>query len=90
MAARVLVGGAFAAVLVLLLAAVTLPAWAHPMGSDDAISIARAQPGLGSLEVGDVSFDLSVDGRVLDRRGTVVFQRPGPTLEAGPVTLGPS
>ena|SRR5205814_283180 len=88
MAVRVLVASAFAAVLLLLVAAVSLPAWAHPMKSEDAVALARAQPGLAALEVSDVFFDLSVDGRVLDRRGTVVYRRSGPSLRAGPLTLG--
>lgn len=87
MSRRVLVGGAFAAVLLLLAAAVSLPLWAHPMRSEDAIVLARAQPGLGALEVTDVFFDVSLDGQVSDRRGTVVYRRPGPSLRAGSLSL---
>jgi hypothetical protein len=72
----------------LLVAAVSLPAWAHPMRSEDAIVVARAQPGLAALEVTDVFFDVSLDGRVADRKGTIVYRRPGPSLQAGPLTLG--
>jgi hypothetical protein len=87
MGVRVLIGGAFAAVLLLLGAAVSLPVWAHPMNSDDAIVIAHAQPGLGSLAVTDVYFNVSLDGRVADRHGTIVYRRPGTSVRAGPVSL---
>ena len=88
MARRLLIGSGFAAVLLLLVAAVSLPAWAHPMSADEAVAIARAQPGLNGLEVSDASLSVTVDGRVFDRRGTLVYRRPGPSIEAGPVALG--
>ena len=87
MAARVLVGGAFAAVLLLLVAAVSLPIWIHPMRSEEAVALARAQPGLAALEVTDVFFAVSVDSRVADRHGVIVYKRPGPMLQAGPLTV---
>jgi hypothetical protein len=87
MAARVLVGGAFAAVVLLLAAIVSLPLWIHPMQSDEAVALARAQPGLAALEVTDVFLSVSVDGRVADRRGITVYKRPDPSLRAGPLTV---
>jgi hypothetical protein len=57
------------------------------MSSDDAIVLAHSQPGLSSLAVSDVFFDVSVDGRVADRHGTIVYRRPGPSVQAGPVSL---
>ena len=81
------IGVGFGAVLLLLLSAVTIPLWAHPMNEDEARTLALTQPGLSSYQVLDASFSVSVDGRVLNRRGTLVYTRQDWRLHAAGLVL---
>ena len=81
------VGAAFGAVLVLLLGAVTIPLWAHPMNEAEARALAVQQQGLSGYQVLDTSFAVSVDGRVINRKGVVVYTRSDWKLNAAGLVL---
>lgn len=85
----VAIGAAFAAVLLVLLAAVTLPVWLHPVNEDQARELAHKQPGLASYSITQTRLVVSLDGRVRDGNGFVLYTAPGPKLEVGGVSAAP-
>jgi hypothetical protein len=88
-ARRLAIGAAFLAVLVLLGAVVTLPVWVHPVNEDEARALALRQPGFPGYHVSDVRLEITVDGRVRDTNGFVVYTLPGPRLELAGASAAP-
>jgi hypothetical protein len=80
---RLLIGGAFAAVVLVLVAAVTLPLWVHPLNEDQARALALSQSGLGRYKISAAHLQVTFDGRVSDSHGQLLYTVPGQRVVIG-------